>query len=356
MSATPHPGEPTLADFDFELPAGRIAQTPASRREDARLMLVDRKGVAPVAHAHVSALPDLVSGDELLLVNDAKVVPARLIGRKASGGRVEFLVLESSADDPTLVRAMGRASKGIKAGTAVQIAPGVAVEVVHSLGDGLYDLRLPGGEDEPWSFLDAHGELPLPPYIARPEGPTEADAERYQTVFASQPGSVAAPTAGLHFTEPLVAALRARGCQLLPVTLHVGPGTFLPVRTERLADHRMHRERYAIPEATAQAIAEARRDGRPVLAVGTTVVRAVESAADASGAVRPGEGSTDIFIRPGYTFRVVDQLLTNFHLPGSTLLMLVAAFARLETVRAAYRTAVADGYRFFSYGDGMLLR
>ncbi|MEZ4269096.1 MAG: tRNA preQ1(34) S-adenosylmethionine ribosyltransferase-isomerase QueA [Myxococcota bacterium] len=346
----------TLADFSFELPPELIAQTPSARRENARLMLVDRRGAAAPEDSEVSALPMLVRGDELLLINDARVVPARLVGAKPSGGRVEFLVLEPLPAQPGVVRAMGRSSKTLRAGTPVHLAPGVDLLVTASHGEGLYDVRLPVSGDGLWAFLDAHGEIPLPPYIARPDGPTADDAERYQTVFASQPGSVAAPTAGLHFTTALLDALRARGCEFAPVTLHVGPGTFLPVRTDRLADHRMHRERYTIPEATAQAIAGARASGRPVLAIGTTVVRAVESAADPTGAVRPGDGSTDIFIRPGHAFRAVDQLMTNFHLPGSTLLMLVSAFAGLAPVRAAYEAAVRRRYRFFSYGDGMLLR
>ncbi len=356
MSATPPDRELTLADFSFRLPPELIAQTPSERREAARLMLVDRQGRSPAMDSSVAALPELLRGDELLLINDARVVPARLVGTKPSGGRVELLVLEPSASRPDVVRAMGRASKALRATTPVHIAPGVTAEILDSLGDGLYDVRLPLGDAGLWAFLDAHGELPLPPYIARPDGPRPGDAERYQTVFAARPGSVAAPTAGLHFTDALLAAIRARGCALASVTLHVGPGTFLPVRTERLADHRMHRERYAIPDATAAAIAGARAAGRPILAVGTTVVRAVESAADPAGAVRPGDGSTDIFIRPGHTFRVVDQLMTNFHLPGSTLLMLVAAFAGLQPTRDAYEAAVRRGYRFFSYGDGMLLR
>jgi S-adenosylmethionine:tRNA ribosyltransferase-isomerase len=335
VPATPPDQGLTLADFGFELPPELIAQAPSARREIARLMLVDRHGSSPALDSSVAALPELLRGDELLLINDARVVPARLVGAKPSGGRVEFLVLEPLEPGSPVVRAMGRSSKTLRAGTPV---------------------RLPLGDGGLWAFLDAHGEIPLPPYIARPDGPTAEDTERYQTVFAAQPGSVAAPTAGLHFTDELLAALRARGCAFAPVTLHVGPGTFLPVRTERLDDHRMHRERYAIPEATAAAIADARATGRPILAVGTTVVRAVESAADPSGAVRAGEASTDIFIRPGHTFRVVDQLMTNFHLPGSTLLMLVSAFAGMKPVRDAYELAVRRGYRFFSYGDGMLLR
>jgi S-adenosylmethionine:tRNA ribosyltransferase-isomerase len=356
VPATPPDQGLTLADFGFELPPELIAQAPSARREIARLMLVDRHGSSPALDSSVAALPELLRGDELLLINDARVVPARLVGAKPSGGRVEFLVLEPLEPGSPVVRAMGRSSKTLRAGTPVHLAPGVTADVLASLGDGLYDVRLPLGDGGLWAFLDAHGEIPLPPYIARPDGPTAEDTERYQTVFAAQPGSVAAPTAGLHFTDELLAALRARGCAFAPVTLHVGPGTFLPVRTERLDDHRMHRERYAIPEATAAAIADARATGRPILAVGTTVVRAVESAADPSGAVRAGEASTDIFIRPGHTFRVVDQLMTNFHLPGSTLLMLVSAFAGMKPVRDAYELAVRRGYRFFSYGDGMLLR
>jgi S-adenosylmethionine:tRNA ribosyltransferase-isomerase len=320
-------------------------------------MLLDRRAEAPPADSFVHALPMHLRGDELVLINDARVVPARLVGAKPSGGRVEFLVLDPLPERPGLVRAMGRASKTIRPGTPILLAPGVELRVVSTLGDGLYDVQLPVADAASlWAFLDAHGELPLPPYIARPDGPTAADADRYQTVFAAAPGSVAAPTAGLHFTDALVAELRALGCAFAPVTLHVGPGTFLPVRTERIDEHRMHRERYTIPASTAAAVAAARAQGRPVLAIGTTVVRAVESAADPSGALAPGDGSTEIFIRPGYTFRVVDQLLTNFHLPGSTLLMLVAAFAGHQRTLAAYDHAVRRRYRFFSYGDGMLIR
>jgi S-adenosylmethionine:tRNA ribosyltransferase-isomerase len=357
VPATPTDTALALADFSFDLPPELIAQSPASRREDARLMLLDRRAEAPPADSFVHALPMHLRGDELVLINDARVVPARLVGAKPSGGRVEFLVLDPLPERPGLVRAMGRASKTIRPGTPILLAPGVELRVVSTLGDGLYDVQLPVADAASlWAFLDAHGELPLPPYIARPDGPTAADADRYQTVFAAAPGSVAAPTAGLHFTDALVAELRALGCAFAPVTLHVGPGTFLPVRTERIDEHRMHRERYTIPASTAAAVAAARAQGRPVLAIGTTVVRAVESAADPSGALAPGDGSTEIFIRPGYTFRVVDQLLTNFHLPGSTLLMLVAAFAGHQRTLAAYDHAVRRRYRFFSYGDGMLIR
>ncbi|MGM0578973.1 MAG: tRNA preQ1(34) S-adenosylmethionine ribosyltransferase-isomerase QueA [Myxococcota bacterium] len=342
-------------DFDFELPAERIAQIPPTRREDARLMLVSRAQAGEPGDARIDDLPDLVRGDELIVLNDTRVVPARLVGQKPTGGRVELLVLEADRDYPRRVIAMGRASKPLRSGTPVHLPGYVEATVETVLGEGLYRVRLPGADDL-WGFLERHGEVPLPPYIQREDGPTDGDVERYQTVFADEPGSVAAPTAGLHFTDGILGALRARGCEVARLTLHVGPGTFLPVRTERLADHRMHSERFSVPEETASALERARTEGRPVLAVGTTVVRTLEAVAAREGRVVPCEDATDIFIRPGWRFRVVDQLMTNFHLPRSTLLMLVSAFCGRERILAAYREAVRRGYRFFSYGDGMLIR
>ena len=228
--------------------------------------------------------------------------------------------------------------------------------LAETLGDGHYLVALPDEYRDLWAFLDACGELPLPPYIAREDGPTPSDTERYQTTFARANGSVAAPTAGLHFTPALLAALRARGCETAFVTLHVGPGTFAPIRHEDLSAHTMHAETYEIPEVTAQSIARAREEGRPVVAVGTTVVRTLEASAAIHGMPVPERRETDIFIQPGSSFRVVDQMVTNFHLPGSTLLVLVSAFAGRERVMAAYEAAVSRGYRFYSYGDGMWIR
>jgi S-adenosylmethionine:tRNA ribosyltransferase-isomerase len=347
--------DPTLDDYRFDLPPELIAQTPSPVRTEARLMAVAR-GSGPRSHHRVADLPSLVRGDELVVLNDTRVVPARLRGHKASGGRVELLAIGPAAGHGEFI-AMGRSSKGFAPGTPVVLDGGGTVLVTACLPDGLVRARLPDDAPDLWAFLEAAGEIPLPPYIERSAGPTPEDRERYQTVFARAHGAVAAPTAGLHFTPALLDAIRARGCEVATVTLHVGLGTFMPIRAASLADHVMHSERYVIPDATAAAISRARAAGRPVLAIGTTVVRALEAAAaDPAGEVRAGEAETRIFIREPYPFRVVDQLMTNCHLPGSTLLLMVAAFAGRANVLDAYAAAVAARYRFFSYGDGMLIR
>lgn len=324
-------------DFDFELPPDLIAQVPADRRDGSRLL--DLSGPAPIDRSFPDIV-ELVPRDAVVVINDTRVVPARLRARKASGGAVELLVLHPAADGGWVC--LARASKPLRAGAVLDVGAGAARATItgERAGDGTvtvaFDCELP-------ALLSRAGELPLPPYIERPAGATGADRERYQTVYARVDGAVAAPTAGLHFTPAVLDALRARGCAIAPLTLHVGPGTFAPVRTDALDDHPMHAERFEIPDATAALVAS----GRPVVAVGTTVVRALES-----GATR---GETSLFIRPGFPFRVVDLLLTNFHLPESTLLVLVSAFAGRERVLAAYREAVARRYRFFSYGDAMLI-
>lgn len=345
--------EPSLSDYQFELPPEAIARTPPVERTAARLLTLGRRDGA-YADRGVADLPDLVRGDELLVFNDTRVIAARLRGHKDTGGKVELLALEPVGERSFL--AMGRASKGFTVGQALHIdglaARPLYIEDVRE--DGRLVVGLPDGIDDLWQLCDSAGEIPLPPYMERAAGPE--DAERYQTVYAREPGAVAAPTAGLHFTPELVADLVARGCDTAFVTLHVGPGTFAPVKVERLADHQMHSERFVVPPTTADKIARAKAEGRPVLAVGTTVVRTLESVAARHGAVVASSGETDIFIREGFDFRVVDQLMTNFHLPGSTLLVLVSAFAGRDRVLAAYRHAVASGYRFYSYGDGMLIR
>jgi S-adenosylmethionine:tRNA ribosyltransferase-isomerase len=328
-----------LDDFDYELPPELIAQTPAARRDEARLLVVPPSG--PFEHRGVGELPSLLPAGALVVVNDARVVPARLHARKPSGGKVELLLVERVEAEVWKCLIRGQKS----------LAPGTALELLQPRG------RTPAGPAPRATYLGdgrvgfdaapaAWGEIPLPPYIER--APTEADVERYQTVFARAPGAVAAPTAGLHFTAEMLAAIAP-----VTVTLHVGPGTFAPVRD--LATHEMHEEAYAIPPATAAAYAAARADGRPVVAVGTTVVRALESALGADGTLAAGPGTTRLFIRPGRAIRSADLLVTNFHMPRSTLLMLVAAFAGLERIREAYRAAVAARYRFFSYGDATLL-
>jgi S-adenosylmethionine:tRNA ribosyltransferase-isomerase len=330
-----------IEEFDYPLPEELIAQEPLPERDASRLLVLPRRS-GPVQHKRVRDLPDLLRAGDLLVVNDARVIPARLSGSKeGSGGKVELLLVEPLSGTEWL--ALGQASKPLRPGAGVSVH-GTRVEIVDVREGGELVVRLPFAGDALWKFLDAEGEVPLPPYIRH--APSEADRERYQTVFARDPGAVAAPTAGLHFTQPLIEALRARDIRIAPITLYVGPGTFLPVRTRRVEDHRMHAERFFVPEDTSRALAQAGR----VIAVGTTALRTLEASRG-----RPGHGATDLFIHPGYEFATVDGLFTNFHLPRSTLLMLVAAFAGLDRIRSAYREAVAQRYRFFSYGDAMLI-
>lgn len=337
------------SDFDFDLPPARIAQAPLPRRDDARLYVIDRAAAAP-AHRHVRDLPSLLPPGALLVVNDTRVIPARLRATKPTGGRVELLLCEPLGP-PGLWRCLGGASKPIRPGPlALDGADAPRAEVVAVAGEYV-DVRFAGAFE---AWLERHGEIPLPPYIKR-AAPDPADRERYQTVFARAPGAVAAPTAGLHFTPELCAALEAAGVRRAAITLHVGPGTFAPLRADALDGQTLHAERYEVPEATARAVAETRAAGRPVVAVGTTVVRTLEAAARPDGTLAAGPGVTSIFIQPGHRFRLVDAMLTNFHLPRSSLVILVAAFAGRERVLCAYADAVARGYRFYSYGDAMLI-
>ena len=347
-----HHASLTVEDFRYELPPEAIAQVPSDRRDQARLLVLDRE-TASRAHHVYAQLPELVRGDELFVLNDTRVVPARLRARKETGGRVELLVTGPDAQHPGAMLALGRSSKPLRPGASLTLDGGPTLRVVDRRAGGVVSVAFP---EDAWSLLEAHGELPLPPYIERPNGPTEQDRERYQTVFADHPGSAAAPTAGLHFTDELLDRLSARGCEFARVTLHVGPGTFQPVRSERLEDHVMHHERYAISSSAAELIERARAASRPVVAVGTTVVRTLESAALETGRITESSAATDLFIKPGFRLQVVDQLLTNFHLPGSTLLMLVSALAGRDPIMNAYEEALTSGYRFFSYGDGMWIR
>jgi S-adenosylmethionine:tRNA ribosyltransferase-isomerase len=324
-----------VSEFDYELPAELIAQHPAVRRTASRLLHVEPGG--KLTDLMFSDLAELVDERDTLVLNDTRVVKARLFGRKPSGGQVELFVERITA--PREALALMRAGHTPKAGTEVQIDE-VRATVEGREGE-LYRVRF---SEEVERVLERHGDVPLPPYITH--APDASDAERYQTVYASHPGAVAAPTAGLHFDRPLLERLRGRGARIASLTLHVGFGTFQPVRCDTVEAHRMHRERFSIPDETLQAIA-----GRRVLAVGTTSLRALEAAA-ATGAT---SGETDLFIYPGFEFQVVDRLLTNFHLPKSTLLMLVCAFAGREQIFAAYRHAIERRYRFFSYGDAMLI-
>ncbi|MBL8626860.1 MAG: tRNA preQ1(34) S-adenosylmethionine ribosyltransferase-isomerase QueA [Myxococcales bacterium] len=350
----------TKADFAFELPPGQIAQAPAPTRDGSRLLVVGE----PLIDTRFPALIDHLPPEAVVIVNDARVVPARVHGRRPSGGAAEVLFVEpAAADEPVppghvgwrcLVRAGGKLHPGDPITAARD--PAVALRVASARGEGgAVTIAVPVATvPDVYALLDRIGELPLPPYIERAGGPDAVDAERYQTVYARTPGAVAAPTAGLHLTPAVLDAIAARGGTIATVTLHVGLGTFAPIRTDDLAAHAMHVERYDVPAATAALIAS----GRPVVAIGTTVVRTLESAATGPRQVAVGPGATSLFIRPGvgYQFQIVDALVTNFHLPESTLLMLVAAFAGYDRVMAAYRHAVAAGYRFFSYGDAMLVR
>jgi len=324
-----------VSEFDYELPAELIAQHPASRRTASRLLHVDARG--GLRDLHFTDLPQLVEARDAVVLNDTRVIRARLFGRKPSGGQVELFVERIVGEHEAL--ALMRAGHSPKRGTVVEI--GEASATVEGREGELYRVRF---SDNVERLLERHGSIPLPPYITH--AATSEDAERYQTVYAANSGAVAAPTAGLHFDQEMLERLRARGASVQTLTLHVGFGTFQPLRSESVEAHRMHRERYSIPESTLHAIR-----GRRVLAVGTTTLRALESAT-ASGAT---SGETELFIYPGYRFRVVDRLLTNFHLPKSTLLMLVCAFAGRETMLRAYRHAVEQRYRFFSYGDAMLI-
>jgi S-adenosylmethionine:tRNA ribosyltransferase-isomerase len=358
------PGTYSLADFDFDLPAELIAQHPSPERSASRLL--DGRGDRPVDRVF-RELPGLLDPRDLLVFNDTRVIKARLLGEKPTGGAVEALVERVVPDAPGApphqVLAHLRASKSPKAGSVVRFAAsrellqdpaqGFDAEVLGRAGpdDSLFRLRLPS---DPFALLQQHGHVPLPPYITHAD---EAEDEaRYQTVFAQRPGAVAAPTASLHFDEGVLAALAARGIGSASVTLHVGAGTFQPVRSENIAEHKMHSEWFEVPQATVDAIARTRAAGGRIVAAGTTTLRALESAAQrAPGLAAPVSGETDIFITPGFAFQVVDVLVTNFHLPKSTLMMLVSAFAGHAHVMALYRHAIEARYRFFSYGDAMLL-
>lgn len=347
------PRDFTVSDFDFELPPELIAQHPAAERSASRLL--DGRGSAPVDRVF-RELPQLLNPGDLLVFNNTKVIKARLYGQKASGGAVEALVERvlpaGTGGVSDQVWAHMRASKSPKPGARVSFAEGAfEAEVLGRCGpdNGLFHLRLSG---DAFELLERHGHVPLPPYIEH--GDSEDDVRRYQTVFAKEPGAVAAPTAALHFDEGVLAALAARGVSTAHVTLHVGAGTFQPVRVDKLSEHKMHSEWFEVSPATVEAIAACKARGGRVVAVGTTTLRALESAA-LGGQLQAGARETDIFITPGFQFRVVDRLVTNFHLPKSTLMMLVSAFAGYEPVMALYRHAITQGYRFFSYGDAMLL-
>jgi len=337
-----------LADYDYELPPERIARYPAARRDESRLLVVDEGG--EVRHLEFGRIGELMRPGDLLVVNESRVVPARLLGHKPTGAPSEILLIRpaDAAGDPYVWEALVRPGTKLKPGRRVVVAEDLEVEILDSAPGSGRRVRLLTelGVEE---ALERHGHMPLPPYLGRDDEPL--DRERYQTVYARERGSVAAPTAGLHFTSALLDSLEADGVRRVAVTLHVGIGTFRPVDAADLAHHEMHYEWYHVPPEVAAAVETTRREGGRVWAVGTTTVRTLESAVDHDGRLRVGPGTTDLFIRPPYQFRVVDCLLTNFHLPRSTLLMLVAAFAGYDRTMAAYEEAIREGYRFYSYGD-----
>ena len=334
-------------DFDYDLPPERIAQYPAEGRDQSRMLELSREGGA-IRHRLFPEIVKLLAPGDVLALNDTRVIPARLIGRRASGGEAELLLLEPAGQRRW--RALARPGKRLREGRTISFGDGellATVIEVGEMGERVVELDYEG---ELFELLDHLGRPPLPPYIHRE--PEELDRERYQTVYAREPGAAAAPTAGLHFTDEILQAIRDLGVQVAQVTLHVGLGTFRPVQTERIEDHRMHAERYEVSAEAAEIINA--REGR-LVAVGTTVTRTLETAADERGVVHAGSGRSEIFIYPGYRYRVVEAMLTNFHLPRSTLIMMVAAFAGREKVLAAYREALEQGYRFYSYGDCMFI-
>jgi S-adenosylmethionine:tRNA ribosyltransferase-isomerase len=341
-----------IAEFDYDLPAERIAQEPLAERDASRLLVLDRAGGAWRHHVFHD-LPDLLRPGDLVVVNRSRVFPARLLGTRSGGGRAEVLLLREAA--PDVWEALVRPARRLRGGQQVRIGESLEVEVLEGPphADGRRRVRLRAASGEVAKELERLGHVPLPPYIHRPDRPE--DRARYQTVYARESGSVAAPTAGLHFTPDLLDRLQARGIERAEVVLHVGPGTFRPVQVDDVREHRVPAEPYHLSPETAAAVARARARGGRVVAVGTTTTRVLETRANAEGQVTAGEGETSLVIVPGFRFGVVDGLVTNFHLPRSSLLLLVAAFAGRERTLAAYAEAVRRGYRFYSYGDAMLV-
>jgi S-adenosylmethionine:tRNA ribosyltransferase-isomerase len=336
----------SIDDFDYELPPELIAQHPSEARSASRLLCVS---AGSISDTRFSELPRLLEPGDLLVFNDTKVIKARLFGKKETGGHIEVLIERVLSAHEALAQI--HAGRPAKPGSILRLAGGLDVRVLGRVEE-FYHLRFPESGTV-LGLLERHGSVPLPPYITH--APRGEDEQRYQTVYARASGAVAAPTAGLHFDEPLLAALAARGVQFAYVTLHVGAGTFQPVRVKNLAKHRMHGERYEIPAATVAAMDSVKKRRGKLVAVGTTTVRCLEASAAVHGTPVAGDAETDLFITPGFEFRVVDRLVTNFHLPRSSLLVLVSAFAGIEPVRKAYRHAVEQRYRFYSYGDAMLV-
>ncbi len=349
-----------LSDYAYDLPEDLIAQSPCDNRSHSKLLCIDRP-TSGIAHRRFNELASLLKSDDLLVINNTRVVPARLFGRKETGGKIEILIIDYAGGVKHL-QATGffqcdclvKASKRPRPGTVLLLDQGVKARV-EAIKDNIYEIRFLN-EDRFLSFLDESGQLPLPPYIKRGnERLSQDDAVNYQTVYAAAKGAVAAPTAGLHFTRSLMADLEKKGIRFAPITLHVGYGTFVPVRVKDIRDHRIHSEFFSMSQESADKINSAKNENKRIVAVGTTSVRTLEYLADAHGRVKAGDGVCDLFIYPGYTFKCVDAMITNFHLPESTLLMLVSAFYQREKILAAYKEAIQRKYRFFSYGDAMLI-
>jgi S-adenosylmethionine:tRNA ribosyltransferase-isomerase len=347
-----------LDSYDFHLPDSRIAQKPATQREGSRLLQVDCQS-GDITHGGFADLGQLFATGDVLVVNNTRVFPARLLGRKETGGKVELLLLHypepaSPEGCNAAVEALLKSSKRPKPGSNILFGPDLEAVIKENYADGsvLVSLKWQGDLDE---VLGRYGKIPLPPYISREKGPDDDDRKRYQTVYAKNNGAIAAPTAGLHFTDELLAELKGRGVVIAPVTLHVGYGTFAPVRTQDIREHSIHSEWVSVTEAAAAAINRAKSTGGRVWAIGTTSARALEFAADGSGCVKAVAGECRLYIYPGYEYQIVDNLVTNFHLPKSSLLFMVSAFAGRDLLMSAYREALAHGYRFYSYGDAMVL-
>lgn len=354
MTKQPHTHDWRLDDFDFDLPENLIADKAVEPRDHARLMHVNN---AAISDHHVYDLPNLLRPNDVLVMNNTKVIPARLYGLRDTVKVEAMLNKEERTENNTGITwsALARPGKRLKVGQTIVFADGFEAEITKKCEGGEIHIHFPLKRTEFLANLHKHGHIPLPPYIKRPKGNTEEDRTRYQTVYAAHEGAVAAPTAGLHFTPELFEKLKAKGIALKEVTLHVGAGTFLPVKTERVSDHIMHAEWGEIDKDTAAFLTQAKKEGRRIIAVGTTSLRLLESAVDEAGVIHPFSGETDIFITPGYTFHAIDGMLTNFHLPKSTLFMLVGALAGLDNMRDAYAHAIKNNYRFYSYGDTTLL-
>ena len=343
----------SIDDYHYHLPEQLIAQQPLPERDQSRLLVMDRR-TGSLSHRVFHELESFLKPSDVLVINNTQVIPGRIVGKKESGGRIEALILNYASSHENQFDCLLKSSKQTRIGSRLFFSEGVTAQVLERHED-VYRLSFScEGDFRP--VLDRIGQTPLPPYIKRDvTRPDPQDVNAYQTIYASQKGAIAAPTAGFHFTKALLSRLEAKGVSLVPITLHVGYGTFLPVRVTDIRAHRMHSEWFSIPEETAAVVSRARKEGRRVVAVGTTSVRTLEFAVDEDGNMRAMSGPCDLFIYPGYRFRVVDAMITNFHLPKSTLLMLVSAFAGRNNILAAYKAAVKEKYRFYSYGDGMLI-